>query len=276
MPRPKIEHRWVELVREFRANNHRMSATAIHRHLGKRYPNEKLPSERTIARYVEEFEKEKSEVRQQYEYFSWPNSALTGVVPWEASQALLELLRHSQLSARLRSRRIDNQTALWFWRVTQAAPGCPIEMRYNIASQFRALESGNLLGELPDAIAAQWFLAYRPWESFDHAYFYRQEVKKKNFPFELTPLLNYGDPIETEDGSFARVPVLAGSPENFCMYTDHFALSRGWLDDIKTARALEKAGLLDTKILRGLEEMDSKWQKIKTSKRNKSGKRDRA
>jgi hypothetical protein len=53
-----------------------------------------------------------------------------GALPWEASAAALELLAYLN---DLHSPRPNHQEALWFWRVTQAAPDAPLNLRYELS-----------------------------------------------------------------------------------------------------------------------------------------------
>src|SRR5579859_4416436 len=52
-----------------------------------------IPAERTVKRRVESLHQLSREDLELHARFRWPQSMLTGVVPWEASRAALDLLR---------------------------------------------------------------------------------------------------------------------------------------------------------------------------------------
>jgi hypothetical protein len=51
-------------------------------------------------------------------------------LPWEASAAALELLAYRN---DIGEDRPNHREALWFWRVTQAAPNAPLSFRYGLS-----------------------------------------------------------------------------------------------------------------------------------------------
>ena len=55
-----------------------------------------VASERTVRRWLEEFDKKSPEFRDQYRQFHWPESMEIGLLPWEASRAGLDLLGEYQ------------------------------------------------------------------------------------------------------------------------------------------------------------------------------------
>src|SRR5437870_9072922 len=93
MPRPKTDHRWIQLIKQLCVNNERMTARAIARRLQAEPDGQNAPSERTVSRLIEEFESSQ-ESKLPYKYFCWPGSMESGALPWEASRACLDLLRY--------------------------------------------------------------------------------------------------------------------------------------------------------------------------------------
>ena len=65
---------------------------------------------------------------QQYRVAHWPESFENRALPWEASQALIEQLRHW---GRIHQPTVHEAT--WFYRLTLAAPEAPIEVRAEFA-----------------------------------------------------------------------------------------------------------------------------------------------
>ncbi len=91
--RPRIAAEVKAEVFAIRANVPRLSARKIADQLEPRG----VASERTIRRWLEEFDNKKSpEFRDQYRQFHWPESMESGLLPWEASRAGLDLLGEYQ------------------------------------------------------------------------------------------------------------------------------------------------------------------------------------
>ncbi len=87
--RPRIADEVKAEVFAIRANAPRLSA----RKIADQLTPEGVASERTIRRWLEEFDKKKSpEFRDQFRQFYWPESMEKGLLPWEASRAGLDLL----------------------------------------------------------------------------------------------------------------------------------------------------------------------------------------
>ena len=83
-----------------------------------------MPSERTIGRVSLP---EDAHERALYERVYWPESFEHGALPWEAAEAVLELIAFQE------PKRPTVREARWFWRITQAAPGTRLAQRAGMA-----------------------------------------------------------------------------------------------------------------------------------------------
>jgi hypothetical protein len=93
----------------------------------------------------------------------WPDSFLSGILPWEYAPAVLELI--GQLHRAGRGRPL-HRVAMWFGRVTQAAPDLPFDARLLSAWQLAAWESlGGSDSKVGTSRSWEWFFAYAPWRS---------------------------------------------------------------------------------------------------------------
>src|SRR5262249_31089099 len=115
---------------------------------------------------------------QSYRLFSWPQSMQAGALPWEASRAVLDLLR-------LRSSQHMEvplvAEAQWFWRVTQAIPDAPIEQRARAALLLVATEMGQST-PAKNLEVLQWRLVYQPWRSPKDKHAYLRAAGERGFP----------------------------------------------------------------------------------------------
>src|SRR2546429_155896 len=102
MARPRINPQWRTAIFFLMAGDESRSAAAISRLLSQVAPyiKERVPSARTIARVQDEWRQmssaDKQQVRNSTAFFRWPESMEAGLLPWEASAALLELLRYQR------------------------------------------------------------------------------------------------------------------------------------------------------------------------------------
>ena len=78
-----------------------------------------VPSDRAIRRIMAEFKAAPEEERLPYQVFAWPQAMESGALPWEASRAVLDLVRF-RIEAGYGPPLIGE--AQWFWRVTLAIP----------------------------------------------------------------------------------------------------------------------------------------------------------
>lgn len=136
MPRPPTANKWVEEIRYWHANN-RMSAIAIAAELQKmERPGDIAPAEKTVRKYVNEYDALSDSDRSQYQRVSYPESFGDGCpLPWDAAPAVIELLSQ-------RTERPTIPVARWFWRVTQALPDADVALRCELVFRFVLLDMG--------------------------------------------------------------------------------------------------------------------------------------
>lgn len=195
MGRPKVEDFWTEAIRLIAENP---PATAPTRggkigpegvraglqkridEMGKRGQALKIPSLRTIGRILREFRPIDEEGRSPYREVYWPESFQRSDLPWEASGAVLELLRLWQPDSP--STRPSVRLARWFWYITQAAPDRSDFERRHYAGWLAAAEAtGSDLRR-----AAEGWLRYAPWRSDEAMAAYEKGLAEGTIPrFEL-------------------------------------------------------------------------------------------
>jgi len=143
--------------------------------LARDYPDATdAPSERVIGNFLTEYRNELSdEDKREYEYFAWPASMEAGLLPWEASRALLDLTRQQG--------RILIPFARWYWRVCQAMPDASISERTAVAGTLavRTLISPSRSEEA----ALQAYLAYAPWRPDEAKKAYEKAVEAKRIEY---------------------------------------------------------------------------------------------
>jgi hypothetical protein len=159
MARPRLHPWWRDEIRKMAEAYPGIKATAVVRHLSEEIAKETLkipvgvrpnvPEERTVRGILREYATLDSKDRIPYRYFQWPESMIAGFLPWEASAALMDLLRYLQEQRNEQRKKqspdpntvwTDNRLvrptiseALWFWRVTQAIPEALISKRLDMA-----------------------------------------------------------------------------------------------------------------------------------------------
>ncbi|MBF8267734.1 MAG: hypothetical protein HW388_1242 [Dehalococcoidia bacterium] len=145
---------WIERIKSIKANNLSWGAGRILKEMQQEAARSGVeyqgPSEPTIRRKLRtEWDPLDKERKTQYLYFYWPESMMNGSLPWEASAAGLELLRHYPIE------RPYVRQVKWFWRVTQAMPkhdGAPPEkyfaLRNLIALILTLRDHADLLPDL--------------------------------------------------------------------------------------------------------------------------------
>ena len=148
---PSTEEHWKSRVKSIKANNPSWGALRILETMKRveiRFGRDYIgPSEATIRRILRrEWDTMSARAQKRYLYFRWPESMERGDLPWEYSEAAIELLRWSvtkedsiepmflQQSLKHRTmkhrpindeERPSNKDVEWFWRVTQAMPNPP-------------------------------------------------------------------------------------------------------------------------------------------------------
>jgi hypothetical protein len=136
------------------------------------------PSLRTVQRMYNRYITLPEVVRRHNALVRWPETWLAGTLPWESSQAILELLRYRD------QRQVERPTvrvALWFWRVSLAAPSEHIDHRASFANFLSTFEIFRDFGYSEPAVdprSLEWYLAYRPWLGDDEAKEYETAVTR--------------------------------------------------------------------------------------------------
>ncbi|MBI4463836.1 MAG: hypothetical protein HY647_03935 [Acidobacteria bacterium] len=163
MPKPPTDLELKTQIWDIVKDHPKISARAIFETLKARAGKEGIKleiSERTISRVKGEFSEKTPEEKLRFGCFRWPKSMLSGALPWEAAQTLLELVHH------LRERGAPHPTvsiAIWFWRITLAAPTISIAERADLAFFMKSLESD------PDpdtwTRGVEEYLIRSPWKS---------------------------------------------------------------------------------------------------------------
>jgi hypothetical protein len=160
--KPPIEQHWVDRIRYFVANNRGKGSKWIQARIEEEAEDagrEDFPSLSTVKRYVKDARSKPQELVG-YKLFYWPESMSVAELPWESSALVLELVA---LLAR-RGKRPSVGEVKWFWRVTQAAPSAPTDVRYDVAWNLAMLEA---MGGVPESQARliETYLAQRGWET---------------------------------------------------------------------------------------------------------------
>lgn len=175
MPRPKIDQRWRDAIRNFKANEPALSSSAIHTRLAEiaaKQGRDDWPSERTIRRILKEFPGLPHEQQIEYSHLAWPRVAEQGAVPWEASRAVLELLGYCRVQ--FPDYKPTVHLGKWYWRTTLAAPDINTERRFGIALDLATLDAGQPadtwtggIVETPSErrLRIEEYLANAPWQS---------------------------------------------------------------------------------------------------------------
>jgi hypothetical protein len=129
---------WVLRIRQLCANDDTLTPTAIARRLDT--PAERArtgrtdpPHRSTVQRVIDEFPEE---ARGPYRYVHWPESFVSGALPWEAASALLEELRFALMTGE----RFSVRWGSWYWRLRVSAPNAPRQQIYALAGTMTAAE----------------------------------------------------------------------------------------------------------------------------------------
>ena len=137
-----------------------------------------LPTERTIARIKKDFLQKPQEERMPWRQTSWPETMELGGLPWEASRAMLDLVKYFH----------DNgwetptiRTAQWFWRVALAAPDLGVAERFSAAHDCSIIEASTEKIESPFR-GMELYLALSPWQSKKETAAYQKLVKSGDIP----------------------------------------------------------------------------------------------
>ena len=96
------------------------------------------PTLRTVQRWQTEFNRLADDQRDAYRFVRWPESFESDTLPWEASRAVLELLR---LHVEWNWDPPTVRKARWFIRLFQAAPAAPLAWRQEVAGNVASWEA---------------------------------------------------------------------------------------------------------------------------------------
>jgi hypothetical protein len=166
MGRSSVDDFWRGKIEELTANSPKLGPKAAAQRFEKDPEcagRDDWPSESTIGRYQRAFRKKDPAEQVGYRWLYWPQSFEEGALPWEAAAAVLEILRF-YLDKGMGRPRIA--IARWFWRLTQAAPDAPVNMRSTLAQLLHGASISNAPPSAqywPEAV--EGWLAYGPWRS---------------------------------------------------------------------------------------------------------------
>lgn len=107
-------------------------------------PNYRAPSLRWIERQRQDWAAAESWERALASLFRWPRSMLEGGLPWEASEAALDLLAWHLKNTSTRPTVLESR---WFWRLRLARPSMSVDQAAYLAISLAVLEHGLADGE---------------------------------------------------------------------------------------------------------------------------------
>ena len=141
------------------------------------------PSARTIRDMRTRYRALKEEERESYRFLRWPESFVTGVLPWSAQRAALELV--GQLKKGAAPRRPTVSEVRWYCRLTDGAPGASKEHRRWFAFALSSMELNGKHGTKMHEYISEW-LTDRPWELSEarHHVWVRMRAGDPDFPTE--------------------------------------------------------------------------------------------
>jgi hypothetical protein len=155
LPRPRTDRYWLEKIASYAINDERLGPARVERLLqgdgardGRR---DRVPSRTSIAREMPKARSLTGQVRDAYLFAHWPEICDSDVLPWEASNAVLELIGYLGSNG---PPTID--VARCYWRVTLARPDLPVAERLKAA---RALAAWKLVPHPQNARPLEQFLA---------------------------------------------------------------------------------------------------------------------
>jgi hypothetical protein len=215
MPREPVDEFWRDQIKSIAANLKRMGPGPIRRLLrddvGPRFGRTDIPSERTVSRILRRFRALPEEEKRPFREFVWPDSMEPGDVPWEASAAVLELLRFLQENEAVQPpRRPLVRSVVWYWRITQAVPSAPVPVRWYWVTHL-------LTREIPGATfrseVFEWMIATGNGATGQRTWFGEDMTRTSPWSIEGPVTVQslseaaYGHPMTMEE-AMARLPDL--------------------------------------------------------------------
>ena len=187
MPRPGLDRFWIHNIYIIYRNNGNIPAIAIRNKLSQYLESKKLmlrvgvgdmPVERTIRKYVAKFSELPESEQRQYQWFEWPDICRKELMPWEASESILDLLVFKNEKGMQPPTLAEFE---WFWRVIQARPDIAINDGVQAALLLAEIgKSGN------PSIGAErtimWALAYQAKKSPAHLTRYDEALRAGRIP----------------------------------------------------------------------------------------------
>lgn len=146
MPRPKVDA-WYEAMAQVQfalGEKPRRVEEYLQAEAAKQVPpRNDFPSLKTVERWYTEWRHLPPALKLRASLFEWPQAMEAGALPWEASEAALDLLawRDAQGIGRPTVR-----LAGWYWRVKQARPALPIEEAHQLAGSLSAWDFARATG----------------------------------------------------------------------------------------------------------------------------------
>jgi len=182
--RPPTDRYWKNRTRSLLAEDPARSAASIARQLEREARDlgrDDWPSPRTVQR----IKNDKDWDRLALERVSWPDAMERGLLPWEASRVLLDLI------ALRGSTRPTVLEARWAWWFHQAAP----ELSGRALSELarRVWEAECLNGTVATELRRrEWWLAYRPWRSWEATREYAAGMRRMGLESDILRVRLFG------------------------------------------------------------------------------------
>ena len=191
MVRERLDQFWIDQMYSLFENQPDLTDKEVAErleNLGNELGQNDYPALRTVNKYHRMYGPKKLREKAAYRLFAWPEEMGSSLLPWEASQASLELLGvvfspeyvgYAELVSQYPYGRPTILMAHWFWRVTMAAPDMPARItdpdydgehacmaggpdRFTAAQQLAAWE---VLGKPKNSESVRQLEAYLAWRA---------------------------------------------------------------------------------------------------------------